>query len=55
MPSRLGLVLVVGAACGAPLKVYLLLGQSNMEGHGVVQQHDKSHTANGTLTYAVNY
>ena len=31
----------------------MLLGQSNMEGHGLVVQQNKGHTTNGTLEYAV--
>ena len=46
-------LLFVAGVHAAPLKVYLLLGQSNMEGHGVVVQEDKQHTQNGTLFYAV--
>jgi len=46
-------LLFVAGVHAAPLKVYLLLGQSNMEGHGVVVQEDKQHTQNGTLSYAV--
>merc|ERR1711871_720938 len=45
--------MVASVTHAAPLKVYFLLGQSNMEGHGVVVQDNKQHTTNGTLAYAV--
>ena len=41
--------LMVGLASAAPLKVYLLLGQSNMEGQGLVGPPEK----NGSLSFAV--
>ena len=53
------IVVIAALLCAAtsvyakPLKVYLLLGQSNMEGHGVVVQKSAGHTTNGTLEYAV--
>ena len=38
-----------------PVKVFLLIGQSNMEGHGLVNVSAGAGVGNGTLQYAVEH
>ena len=49
MVKTSSLLLMPAVALGAPLKVYLLLGQSNMEGQALVGPVEK----NGTLAHAL--
>lgn len=53
-PCRLFLY-TIPLAMAAPTKVFFLLGQSNMEGQGIVKIKDGAGEGNGTLEYAVKY
>lgn len=50
---RCFLALFLPTVTAAPTKVFFLLGQSNMEGQGIVKISDGAGIGNGTLEYAV--
>eukprot|EP00666_Eupelagonemidae_sp_cell4sb_P009797 gene9797-1531_t len=53
-PYALGLIALAALASAAPLKVFILVGQSNMQGQGNVGGKGKSGGfSNGTLENAV--
>jgi alpha-galactosidase len=51
LATTLWAVLLVDVVSASPTKVFILAGQSNMQGHGFVQNAGSGHTMNGTLEY----
>merc|ERR1711963_575042 len=49
------LLLCIDHVCAAPTKVFFLLGQSNMEGQGIVNIAQGKGEGNGTLEYAIKH
>jgi len=43
-----------GQAAKSPVKVFILAGQSNMEGHGIIRSDPKRNEGKGSLEYLVN-